>query len=56
MPGRVIGEALEWGAAAATPLNLVDSWGARTQSAEPSTASPADDQMLEQLRGLGYIE
>jgi hypothetical protein len=56
MPGRVLSEALRPDAAAAIPLHLVDSWGPRAETAAPSTASPADGQMLEQLRGLGYIE
>lgn len=56
MPGRVLSEAFTWEAAAAMELVQVDDWGDRVKAAEPTTASPADGQMLEQLRGLGYIE
>ncbi len=56
MPGRVLSEAFSWEAAAAMEFVQVDDWGDRVKAAEPTTASPADGQMLEQLRGLGYIE
>jgi hypothetical protein len=56
LPGEVLEEAFsaEW--RARRGRQEVGSWGARPPTITLSTASPADATMMEQLRGLGYVE
>lgn len=56
LPGRVLSEAFDWDYAGRFGRTDVETYGEREKIEAPSTASPADAQMLEQLRGLGYIQ
>ena len=56
MPGRPLTEAFRWEFVASLGRSDVDTYGKRKAAEVPATASPADEQMLEQLRGLGYIQ
>lgn len=55
LDGRVLVEAFNVGFQRGRGLERVPTWGQRVVEGS-STASPADANMLEQLRGLGYIE
>lgn len=55
LPGRVLAEAFTEDFRAHRGQLRIPTWGTRTSSGRAG-ASPADDSMLEQLRGLGYIE
>lgn len=55
LPGRLITEAFDEDFRLRRGRTTVDTWGKREASGGLK-ASPADDNMLEQLRGLGYIE
>jgi hypothetical protein len=56
LPGEVLEEAFsaEW--RARRGRQEVATWGERPPTITLSTASPADATMMEQLRGLGYVE
>lgn len=53
--GRVLAEAFSYDFQERRGRVRVETWGTRAVEGS-STASPADENMLEQLRGLGYIE
>ena len=55
LEGRVLFDAFDEDFRAGRGRERVPSWGVRAVAGS-STASPADVNMLEQLRGLGYIE
>lgn len=55
LPGRVLAEAFTEDFRARRGRVRVDTWGTR-EAVPEATASPADATMMEQLRGLGYIE
>jgi arylsulfatase A-like enzyme len=55
LPGRVLAEAFTYDFRARRGRSDTPTWGTRSANTGAS-ASPADDSMMEQLRGLGYIE
>ena len=55
LPGRVLSEAFTLDFRERRGRERVPSWGTREVKFGAS-ASPADANMMEQLRGLGYIE
>ncbi len=55
LPGRVLAEAFTLDFRERRARERVPTWGDRT-AIPAASASPADASMMEQLRGLGYIE
>ena len=55
LPGRVLSEAFKPALREAQPRLRTETYGQRSRTGE-AAPSAADANMLEQLRGLGYIE
>ncbi len=56
MPGRVLTEIFTADFARANPVQTIESYGRAERTGSAPIESPVDDEVLERLRSLGYIQ
>ena len=56
LEGRVLAEAFETPREVEAGIEFVDTYGPPTRETDPDAPSEVDDQTLEKLKALGYVQ